>query len=69
MLDDLVGCKMAKDDPVLARTTTFSTDYPYSTTLWAAQAREYIAQMTDGMSQDTKHAILAGNALRAIRSD
>jgi predicted TIM-barrel fold metal-dependent hydrolase len=64
MLDDLVGCRMAKYDPVLARTTTFSTDYPHSTTLWP-RSREYIAEMTEGMSQETKHAILAGNALRA----
>jgi predicted TIM-barrel fold metal-dependent hydrolase len=64
MLDDFVGCSMAKTDPVLARTTTFSTDYPHSTTLWP-RSREYIAKMTEGMTDDTKNAILAGNALRA----
>ncbi|MGO8863567.1 MAG: amidohydrolase family protein [Acidimicrobiales bacterium] len=64
MLDDFVGCRLAKDDPVLARTTTFSTDYPHSTTLWP-RSKEFIAKMTEGMSDQTKHAILAGNALRA----
>jgi predicted TIM-barrel fold metal-dependent hydrolase len=64
MLDDYVGCRMAKEDPVLARTTTFSTDYPHSTTLWP-RSKEFIAKMTEGMTAQTKQAILAGNALRA----
>jgi predicted TIM-barrel fold metal-dependent hydrolase len=64
ILDDFFGCRLAKDDSLLARTAMFSTDYPHSTTLWP-RSREFIAQMTEGMSQDTKHAILAGNALRA----
>ena len=64
MLDDFLGCRLARDDEVLARTTTFSSDYPHSTTLWP-RSREYIAKMTEGMTDDTKHAILAGNALRA----
>ena len=42
----------------------FSTDYPHSTTLWP-RSQEYIAKMMEGMSEETKHAILAGNALRA----
>jgi predicted TIM-barrel fold metal-dependent hydrolase len=64
MLDDFLGCRLAKEDPVLARTTMFSTDYPHSTTLWP-RSQEFIAKMTEGMSTETKHAILAGNALRA----
>jgi predicted TIM-barrel fold metal-dependent hydrolase len=68
MLDDFVGARLAKEDPVLARTTTFSTDYPHSTTLWP-RSQEYIAEMTEGMDDETKHAILAGNALRAYSLD
>ncbi|HXA28441.1 MAG TPA: amidohydrolase family protein [Candidatus Angelobacter sp.] len=64
ILDDFVGCNMAKTDPVLAAATMFSSDYPHSTTLWP-RSKEYIAKMTDGMSADTRHAILAGNAVRA----
>jgi hypothetical protein len=68
ILDDFLGMEYAKNDPVLARTTMFSSDYPHSTTLWP-KSREYIAKMTDGMSADTKHAILAGNAMRAYSID
>jgi len=68
MLDDFVGCRMAKEDPVLARTTTFSTDYPHSTTLWP-RSREFVAKMTEGMHEETKQAIVAGNALRAYFLD
>jgi predicted TIM-barrel fold metal-dependent hydrolase len=64
MLDDFLGCELAKTDPVLAGTTMFSTDYPHSTTLWP-RSREFIAKMTEGMTQDTKDKILFGNALRA----
>jgi len=64
ILDDFVGCEIAKHDKVLAGATMFSTDYPHSTTLWP-KSKEYIARMTDGMDADTRHAILAGNAVRA----
>ncbi len=64
ILDDFVGCELAKTDPILAATTMFSTDYPHSTTLWP-RSQEFIAKMTDGMAAETKHAILAGNAMRA----
>jgi predicted TIM-barrel fold metal-dependent hydrolase len=66
MLDDYVGCELAKTDPVLAKTTMFSTDYPHSTTLWP-RSQEFIAKMTTGMPDDMKHDILAGNALRAFQ--
>jgi predicted TIM-barrel fold metal-dependent hydrolase len=64
MLDDFVGCRLAQADPVLARTTMFSSDYPHSVTLWP-RSQEYIARMTEGMDTDTKTRILAGNAVRA----
>lgn len=66
VLDDYVGCKFARQDEVLARTAMFSTDYPHSTTTWP-RSQEVIARLTDGMSEQTKQAILAGNALRAFQ--
>jgi predicted TIM-barrel fold metal-dependent hydrolase len=64
ILDDFVGSNMAKTDPVLAGATMFSSDYPHSTTLWP-RSKEFIAKMFEGMSAETRHAILAGNAVRA----
>jgi predicted TIM-barrel fold metal-dependent hydrolase len=64
MLDDYVGCEFAKRDPITARTTMFSTDYPHSTTLWP-NSREISEKMTQGMDDGTRHDILAGNAMRA----
>jgi predicted TIM-barrel fold metal-dependent hydrolase len=64
MLDDYVGCQFAKHDPTTARTTMFSSDYPHSTTLWP-NSQKIIAEMTQGMDPNTKHDILAGNAIRA----
>ncbi len=65
ILSDFLGCELAKSDPVLARTATFSSDYPHSTTLWP-KSREFITKMTNGMSPEVKHDILAGNAMRAF---
>ncbi|HZS14052.1 MAG TPA: amidohydrolase family protein [Candidatus Dormibacteraeota bacterium] len=64
-LDDFVGFELAKTDDVLARATMFSTDYPHSVTLWP-KSKEYIAKLTDGMDEDRRHALLAGNAVRAF---
>ncbi|HZS15508.1 MAG TPA: amidohydrolase family protein [Candidatus Dormibacteraeota bacterium] len=64
ILDDFVGAHAAREDEVLARTAMFSSDYPHSTTLWP-RSKEYIEKMTAGMNADTKHALLAGNAVRA----
>jgi len=64
MLDDYVGARFANQDPPTARTAMFSSDYPHSTTLWP-NSQEIIAKMTEGMSPELKHDILAGNAVRA----
>lgn len=64
ILDDFFGCKIAKDDSLLASTAMYSTDYPHATTLWP-QSKEFIAKMTNGMAEDKKAQILAGNAIRA----
>jgi len=43
----------------------FSTDYPHSTTLFP-KTQQYIAELTEGLAEDRKHAILAGNAVRVF---
>jgi len=63
-LDDNVGFELARDHEVVARSAMFSTDYPHSVTLWP-KSKEYIETLTKGLPEDRKHAILAGNALRA----
>ncbi|HLG67426.1 MAG TPA: amidohydrolase family protein [Acidimicrobiales bacterium] len=68
MLDDFVGARMAREDPALAASTMFSSDYPHSVTLWP-HSQEVIAELTEGMSEDTRHRILAGNAIRAFSLD
>jgi hypothetical protein len=68
MLDDYFGCKIAKEDEVVARTTMFSSDYPHSTTLWP-RSQEYIAKLTEGMTDQVKYDIIAGNAILAYALD
>ena len=41
------------------------TDSPHSTTLFP-KTQQYIAELTDGLDDDRKHAILAGNAVRVF---
>jgi predicted TIM-barrel fold metal-dependent hydrolase len=64
-LDDFVGFDLAKRDDTLARTMMWSSDYPHSTTLWP-KSKEYIARLTDGMDDQRKHDLVAGNAIRAF---
>jgi len=63
IVDDFLGYKLANDDSVLASAAMFSSDYPHSQTLWP-RSKEYIAEMTMGMSEDTKNQILFINAAR-----
>jgi predicted TIM-barrel fold metal-dependent hydrolase len=65
VLDDYVGFEDAQRDARLASAAMFSTDYPHSTTLFP-KAQQYIAELTDGLDEGRKHAILAGNAMRAF---
>jgi len=65
VLDDYVGFELAKTDDVLAAAIMYSTDYPHSTTLWP-KSQQYIADLTAGMDDARKHAILAGNAVRVF---
>jgi len=64
-LDDYVGFELAKKDDVLARAAMYSTDYPHSVTLWP-RSKEYIAKLTDGMDEQRRYGLLAGNAVRAF---
>ena len=57
--------KTPKRDARLASAAMFSTDYPHSTTLFP-KAQQFIAELTEGLDKDRKHAILAGNAMRAF---
>ena len=65
VLDDFVGFDDAKHDAMVASAAMFSTDYPHSTTLFP-KTQQYIAELTEGLAEDRKHAILAGNAVRVF---
>ncbi len=63
-LDDHVGYDLIRiGSPRLARSTMYSTDYPHSVTLWP-DSKRHIAKLTRGLSDDDRHAVLAGNAAR-----
>ena len=68
ILDDRVGFDLAKTDKGLQEMAMFSNDYPHSVTLWP-RSQEVIADLTQGMDESAKHAILAGNAIRAFNLD
>ncbi|ABW14069.1 amidohydrolase [Parafrankia soli] len=65
VLDDFVGFEDAKRDPLVASAAMFSIDYPHSGTLFP-KTQQYIAELTPGLDDDRKHAILAGNAVRVF---
>jgi hypothetical protein len=63
-LDDAVGFDLMKrGSPHLVDTCMFSTDYPHSVTLWPNTAK-HVAELTEGMRDDDKAKVLAGNAAR-----
>jgi predicted TIM-barrel fold metal-dependent hydrolase len=63
-LDDHVGYGLIRaGSPRLADMTMYSTDYPHSVTLWPDSA-EHIPVLTEGLSAEDKHKVLAGNAAR-----
>jgi predicted TIM-barrel fold metal-dependent hydrolase len=65
VLDDYLGFAMAKDDPLLARSGMYSTDYPHPITLWP-RSSELIPKLTQGLPEATKYQLLAGNAIRVF---
>jgi predicted TIM-barrel fold metal-dependent hydrolase len=68
ILDDKVGFDLARTDRSLQQTAMFSNDYPHSVTIWP-RSQKVIAELTAGMDESAKHAILAGNAIRAFNLD
>ncbi|MBV9580339.1 MAG: amidohydrolase [Chloroflexi bacterium] len=66
VLDDRLGFRLLKDDPRLASATMWSIDYPHAVSLWG-QTQELIAELTDGLDPTTRHAILAGTAMRVFK--
>jgi predicted TIM-barrel fold metal-dependent hydrolase len=65
VLDDYFGFRMMKEDARIANATMWSVDYPHGVSLWG-QNREFIDQLTQGMGEQTKFNILAGNAMRVF---
>jgi predicted TIM-barrel fold metal-dependent hydrolase len=63
-LDDTVGFDLMKaGSPRLVDCCMFSTDYPHSVTLWPNSA-QHIATLTEGMRDEDRDKVLAGNAAR-----
>jgi len=52
-------------DPLLARSGMYSTDYPHPITLWP-RSSELIPVLTEGLPEDTRYNLLAGNAVRVF---
>ena len=64
-LDDYLGFKLARENACLANATMYSTDYQHSITLWP-DSQTFIPKLTDGMDEDLKYKLLAGNAVHVF---
>ena len=66
-LDDVEGFRQAKNVErgyeLIARWAMFSIDYPHEISLFGS-TRQVLAELSDGVDADVKHALLAGNAMR-----
>jgi predicted TIM-barrel fold metal-dependent hydrolase len=63
-LDDVEGFRQARNgSELVARGAMFSIDYPHEISLFGSTQR-VLAELTVGLQPETKHAILAGNAMR-----
>ncbi len=63
-LDDVEGFRQAcLGNPIVARAAMFSIDYPHEITLFG-KTQQILDELSDGLSADVKHAILAGTAMR-----
>jgi predicted TIM-barrel fold metal-dependent hydrolase len=61
-LDDRFGYASIRRDPTLADAVMYSIDYPHSVTLWP-HSEVLIKELTEGWDQETRHKVLAGNAV------
>jgi predicted TIM-barrel fold metal-dependent hydrolase len=64
-LDDYVGFKLAKENSRIANAAMYSTDYQHSITLWP-DSQTFIPALTEGMEDELKYKLLAGNAVRVF---
>jgi predicted TIM-barrel fold metal-dependent hydrolase len=63
-LDDVEGFRQARQgSAVVARAAMFSIDYPHEITLFG-RTQQVLAELTQGLDEGVKHALLAGNAMR-----
>jgi predicted TIM-barrel fold metal-dependent hydrolase len=63
-LDDVEGFRQARlGNAPVARGAMFSIDYPHEISLFGSTQR-VLAELTSGLGEQVKHAILAGNAMR-----
>jgi predicted TIM-barrel fold metal-dependent hydrolase len=65
-LEDKAGFKLLPQYPRALKATLFSSDYPHATTSWP-RTRKVGEQLMIGYSDEARHDILVGNALRAFR--
>lgn len=65
-LDDRFGYDCIRRDPTLADAVMYSIDYPHSVTLWP-HSEVLIKELTEGWDADTRHKVLAGNAVSLYR--
>jgi predicted TIM-barrel fold metal-dependent hydrolase len=61
-LDDRFGYASIRRDPTLADAVMYSIDYPHSVTLWP-HSDVLIKELTEGWDQESRHKVLAGNAV------
>jgi predicted TIM-barrel fold metal-dependent hydrolase len=66
-LDDVEGFRQARqgspDRDLIARGAMFSIDYPHEISLFGS-TQQVLSELTVGLDDQTKHALLAGNAMR-----
>jgi predicted TIM-barrel fold metal-dependent hydrolase len=63
-LDDVEGFRQARNGyDIVKRGAMFSIDYPHEISLFGS-TQQVLAELTQGLDPETKHAILAGNAMR-----
>src|SRR5206468_10597622 len=63
-LDDVEGFRQARlGNELVARGAMFSIDYPHEISLFGT-TQQVLAELTAGLDEQVKHALLAGNAMQ-----